>query len=146
MTGPVRHRGRRALSASVDGYAARWIINRIGAEGDDYALRLAAQGHHARAASIANALAELREADRQATAVPGTTATPKPAPPSPSTRTARTGPGLVPVHVAADRLGIGARRVRDLIAAGDLTAHKHGHAWAIDSEDLDRLTAERRTA
>lgn len=41
------------------------------------------------------------------------------------------------VEEAAERLGVSARRVRQLIAAGALDAFRVGNAWAVDVASVE---------
>lgn len=44
---------------------------------------------------------------------------------------------------AAERLGVNASRVRQLILAGKLTARKHGTDWVIDERSLSKVAVRR---
>jgi excisionase family DNA binding protein len=51
---------------------------------------------------------------------------------------------LLNTNQAAERLGISARRVRALIAAGTLQAHHIGQEWAIEEGALAHVTVYRK--
>jgi len=51
---------------------------------------------------------------------------------------------LLNTNQAAERLGISARRVRALIAAGTLRAHHIGQEWAIEESALAHVTVYRK--
>jgi excisionase family DNA binding protein len=45
---------------------------------------------------------------------------------------------------AADRLGVDASRVRQLLAAGKLTGQRVGRDWLIDPQSVDAYARNRR--
>lgn len=51
--------------------------------------------------------------------------------------------GQVPVSVAARHLGVSGRRVRQLVAAGELPAHRVGRAWLIPAASVASMRTHR---
>ncbi len=82
-----------------------------------------AMAHHLAAVGTASGTAVLPQAD-----------------PSPSWEAAE----RVDVEMAARVLGVSARRVRVLAAAGRLAAHKRGGSWELDRADVERAARERK--
>ena len=50
----------------------------------------------------------------------------------------------ITTHEAALRLGVTAQRLRQLIAAGDIQAERHGHVWAVDPGSANDYDKRRR--
>lgn len=50
----------------------------------------------------------------------------------------------IAVKDAAQRLGVGESRVRQLLAAGDLRGRRLGRIWLVDSDDVARLQGQQR--
>lgn len=52
--------------------------------------------------------------------------------------------GTITTHEAAHRLGVSTQRLRQLIAAGDIRAERHGHVWAVDPVSANDYGRRRR--
>lgn len=53
---------------------------------------------------------------------------------------------LIVISAAANQLRVGERRVRQLIASGDLSAERFGRQWLVDRRDVLNLSASTRIA
>lgn len=148
MSGNLLPRGRRPLGAYVTGYSAALIFRML-----ERPLMQSIRAHHAAgrlelAGDLAVTLADLREADAQyrATTEAGS-AEAAPAPEhAPSEVPAPSGGFLmeVDVRVAAERLGVTERRVRQLLGTGELAGQQDRTGrWSVNVDDLHRLAAER---
>lgn len=137
---------RRPLGAHVPGAAAAWLLRRV----DEEAVRrdvaqFKALGREDIAESLAAAFLDLREAAKQHIEAQGSRASGTESGSSPLPRTDGDAPfEWVDCPGAAVALGVSERRVRQLLAGGQLAGRKTAGRWLADRDDVARMADDRR--
>lgn len=144
--------GRRPLGAYLDGYAALWAFNNLRDRAADSIRHHEQIGRPEIAQAIREAMGDLREAAQQHLAASGTSgagsaeAAPD-ADPESSEAVPFGGTGRAGTRAASEALHVSERRVRQLLATGQLAGQKDsGDRWTVDTEDLQRLINDRGMA
>lgn len=136
-------RGRAPLGAFVPGAGAAWILSQLAAvDVEKHTAGFRRIGRPDVASGIEQGLAQLREAARQwqeRTPSDGGSAE---VPPGETVRGSAS--AMVDTATAAASLGVGQRRVRQLLTAEVLAGRRVAGRWVVDSGDLARMVAERR--
>lgn len=135
---------RRPLPASVPGVVAAWLLRKVDENDVRTSVRsLRAYGRTDVAEQLATAYLDLREAAKQFLeaaegADPGGSALPDDDEDGPSE--------WVDCPAAAAALGVGDRRVRQLLTDGRLHGRKVGGRWLVDAADVALRATDRRLA
>ena len=142
--------GRRPLlGAHVSGPGAAWVLRRVEGAAPDAIRYFQSIGRRDVAASIADAVEELLEANRQWEmqrtdgASAGGNAETSPAEATPESEVPAVGLGT---SAAAGLLGVTERRVRQLLDGGLLVGRKSGRQWLVERDSIEAYRTDRRLA
>lgn len=142
------------MGAYADEDVAVWAYVHLAEQATESVRSFRSMGRHDVAQAIESYVADLREAAmqfRESKGEPsgrGNAEVPTASSGAPYVRMVApegSTPAWADVRAASDALGVSERRVRQLLAAGDLTGRQDRTGrWSVDRHDLDRLVADRK--